>query len=200
MIACCGLLRYAVVSAAQDGCISPLMLCLGPALFQLPLQITTRYFHAPGGAAMIPVLDLLNHMNGCQTFAVTEPCSGTGSGQQAQGSTAEYCCVIRTRTAVPKGHEVCNTYGWLAPDHIAFQYGFISPEGLAEAAGRAPALSRIDRQGFGRANMTSTDLAPPEPFTGGIAGHSSQGFVVPQAPHTYVHDSHSCSKGVLEQP
>jgi hypothetical protein len=74
---------------------------------------------------MIPVYDLLNHANGCKTYAAAEPCPEASDAAGGNGRR-EQCCVIRAGAPVAKGGEVCNTYGWLAPDHMAFHYGFLT--------------------------------------------------------------------------
>ena len=142
----------------------------------------------------MPAYDLLNHANGCATYAASEPCGGSGGsgggggtdGSGGGGGNGEECLAIRTRAPIPRGAEVCNTYGWLAPDHMAFHYGFLpaaaegeeeglsgssSASGAGDSAKRAapPQLSRIDRRGFSRADMAKTDHAPPAPFEGARA-------------------------------
>jgi hypothetical protein len=120
-------------------------------------QLTTRYFNGPGQAALVPAYDLLNHVNGCGTFASTGPCAAPAG---------EQCVVIRTRVAVPKGAEVCNTYGWLAPDHALLHYGFL-PGGGSGSDG-LPELSRIDRRGFKRTDLAATEHAPHPRFNGAM--------------------------------
>ena len=95
---------------------------------------------------MVPVYDLLNHVNGCPTYATTEPCSGGSEGGDSDllarsplggGSAApgDACIAIRTRVPVASGVEVCNTNGWLAPDHLAFHYGFLPHDDELEYKG-----------------------------------------------------------------
>ncbi|GBF99152.1 hypothetical protein Rsub_12119 [Raphidocelis subcapitata] len=122
------------------------------------VTLTTRYFNGPGQAALVPAYDLLNHVNGCGTFASTGPCAAPAG---------EQCVVIRTRVAVPKGAEVCNTYGWLAPDHALLHYGFL-PGGGSGSDG-LPELSRIDRRGFKRTDLAATEHAPHPRFNGTLA-------------------------------
>jgi hypothetical protein len=112
----------------------------------------------------VPAYDLLNHVNGCGTYAATEPC-GAPAGEQ--------CVAIRTRVAVPRGAEACNTYGWLAPDHALLHYGFLPTRADGGGGGgRLPELSRVDRRGFKRTDLATTEHAPHPSFNGAAASRA----------------------------
>ena len=103
----------------------------------------------------------------------------------------ETCCVVRTRTAIQKGDEVCNAYGHLTPDMALIQYGFLLPEveeaaaaaadGAEEAGGVSgsgggkagapplPPLSLVDAAGFEPADLWRERAAAPARTSGGRA-------------------------------
>ncbi|GBF99151.1 hypothetical protein Rsub_12118 [Raphidocelis subcapitata] len=118
------------------------------------VTLTTRYFNGPNESGLLPGYDLCNHANSCGTHAATAPCPNDG-GQE--------CLVVRTRDALRKGSEVCIAYGWLAPDHALFHYGFLP---IKSSGVWLPELSRIDRRGFSRADIAIAPRAAPQPFQG----------------------------------
>jgi hypothetical protein len=99
---------------------------------------------------MIPLLDFANHIETCANYYEYLPCAYDGPaplsvpedtdlGPNADADAVErdeLCAFWRAGQAYEAGDEVCNRYGYMAPDQSLFQYGFLLPQVCAEGVGR----------------------------------------------------------------
>jgi len=80
---------------------------------------------------MIPVLDFANHQESCTNYYEYLPCAYSDVQVEAEGGRQfnpkwspdsvdrdELCCFWRAGRDVKAGEELCNRYGYMAPDQV----------------------------------------------------------------------------------
>ncbi|GBF94239.1 hypothetical protein Rsub_06509 [Raphidocelis subcapitata] len=138
------------------------------------VTIATRYFgithKGVSASVMIPLLDFANHYNDCTNYYEyracdyrdDEPNRDDGRWDADKVGRDQLCCFWRAGANVTAGQELCNRYGYMAPDQAFFQYNFIMPD-------KPPKLSRVDEAHFSNDYIYGA-LAHAEPreFTGHV--------------------------------
>jgi len=130
--------------------LSMCMMCVAPVV---AVQLGTRMYYLEGANALLPVLDLANHVSNCPHSHILEPCdpaagfwqwqqklappplsptAGSGvygpisSGSDTAGQAVSGQCIVwRAGAPLEAGQEVCNSYGQHLQDETLLQYGFL---------------------------------------------------------------------------
>lgn len=130
--------------------LSMCMMCVVPVS---AMQLGTRMYYLEGANALLPVMDLANHVSNCPHSHNLEPCdpaaglwqwqqklppqplsptagSGvfgpiSGGSDSADQAVSGQCMVWRAEAPLEAGQEVCNSYGQHLQDMTLLQYGFL---------------------------------------------------------------------------